>query len=68
MQAIQSKNTPCLHDKQVSNIYYWWPISNVDGNIEYRVWKFEDDEDVHMMFSIFEENPNLMCVEIKPQS
>ena len=72
MQAIQSKITPCLNDKQVGDIYYWWPISNVDGNIEYRAWKLEDNEVVHMMFSIFTENPNIMyvelCGEIKPQS
>ena len=68
MQAIQGKITPCLHNKQVSDIYYQWPISNVDGNIEYKAWKLVNNEDVHTMFSIFIENPNLMCVEIKSKS
>lgn len=72
MKAIQTKITPCFHEKEVSGIYYRWPISNVDGNIEYSVWKHEDDEHIHTMFSIFAKNLNLTCVElcteIKPQS
>ncbi|TKY48782.1 hypothetical protein E2542_SST26204 [Spatholobus suberectus] len=61
--TVQNKVTSRT-GKTVTNLNYRCLISIVGDRLNYKASKLHDDADVETMFSIFDQYPNLRCIEL----